>query len=43
MRNADKIALMEVAKTSNLKDFNGKYRWSIYDIDINKVKSNLYS
>ena len=38
VRNADKIALAEVGKTSSPIDLNGKYMWAISNIDIDAAR-----
>ena len=38
VRNADKIALAEVERTSRPMDLNGKYMWAISNIDIDEAR-----
>ena len=39
VRNTDKIAQIEVAKTSSLIDFDGKYMWAISNVDIDATRN----
>ena len=38
MRNADKMALVEVVRTTSLMDLDGKYMWTMSNIDIDAVR-----
>ena len=38
MRNADKIAQAEVARTSNTMDLDGKYIWAMSNVDIDAAR-----
>ena len=38
MENANKIALVEVARTSSPMDLNGKYMWAISNVDIDAAR-----
>ena len=38
VRNADKIALAEVGRTSSPMDLDGKYMWAISNVDINAIR-----
>ena len=38
MRNADKIAQAEIARTSSPIDLNGKYMWAMSNVDIDAAR-----
>ena len=38
VRNADKIALAEVGRTSSPMDLDGKYMWAISNVDIDAAR-----